>query len=448
MNEALIRELHARLRSALEKRFEIGELLGAGGFAAVFRARDPVLGRDVAIKVLDVSLAADATATERLLDEARLVATIEHPHIAPLFEAGRHGDIVCLVMRYYPEGSLGDRLAGDGTIPAAEIARLGAEIADALAAAHERGVVHLDIKPDNILLDADGHAAVVDFGIATAAGRPGEDGVARGTPHYMSPEQVAGDPVDGRADVYALGVVLYELATGKRPIGGDSAAAVMANQIRQAPAPLSSLAPELPTALAGVITRALAKEPEARWSSARELGDALRRAGSEHLLVPPRMARRRTRRRWYRRGGILLGGVIAGIALLVYAAVSVIRVFSEGEPPSLDVMAPLIPAEILDSARTRGVIDQRDTVIYVFAPNGHGLDDAMLVTTRHLIAISQGAPRRYAHAADYDLDIRRTGSVGMLILRDSAASRVDTLYHGMSGREQQALFFALRRALP
>ena len=150
-------------------RLEIGELLGVGGFAAVFRARDPLLGRDVAIKVLDPSLA-QGRGTDRLLDEARLIAATEHPHIVPLYEVDRQGDLVSLVMRYFPHGSLAERLEREGALPPAMVARLGTEVADALATAHARGVVHLDVKPDNILLDADGHAAVTDFGIARLAG--------------------------------------------------------------------------------------------------------------------------------------------------------------------------------------------------------------------------------------------------------------------------------------
>ena len=449
MDEALARGLGARLGAALGDQFEIGELIGAGGFAAVFRARDPLLGRDVAIKVLDPSVASDPAASDRLLDEARMVATIEHPHIVPLYEAGRRDGLVFLVMRYFPDGPVGSRLERSGDLAPAAVAGLGIEVADALAAAHARGVIHLDIKPDNILLDSGGHAAVSDFGIArlTAGAEPLATGLVSGTPHYMSPEQVAGDQLDGRADVYALGVVLYELATGRRPVEGDTDARVMANQIRQMPVAIGAVVPEFPAPLAEVITRALAKDPEARWNSAADMAAALRAASAPDKLLPPRLARRRARRRWYARMAMVAGGLTAGLVLLVYIVVRLLGMFTEGEPPTLDAMAPTIPAPMLDSARSLGYLAEDDTVLYLFAPHGRGLDNALYVTTRDLIALTDGRPRRYPRKADYSIDLRRTNQQGVLTFTHPVTEATDTVYRAMSGVEQQVLLLALRRIL-
>ncbi len=287
MDAARTEALARRLNAALGGRLALGELLGVGGFAAVFRGRDPLLNRDVAIKALDPTLVLDDSAADRLLDEARLVATAEHPHIVPLYEAGHRDGVVYLVMRFFPDGTLGARLSGEGPLTPAGVARLGIEVADALSAAHARGVLHLDIKPENLLLDGDGHAFVADFGISrvAAAADATPDGTSSGTPHYMSPEQVAGDRLDGRADVYALGVVLYEAATGRRPITGNSAVNIMANQVSKAPEPLSTVAPDLPKALSDIITRALAKDPDDRWDSAKEMADALRTASAADKLL-------------------------------------------------------------------------------------------------------------------------------------------------------------------
>jgi serine/threonine-protein kinase len=449
MDDALIRDLHTRLRSTLGDQFEIGTLLGAGGFAAVFRARDPVLGREVAIKVFDPSLSLSATAADRLLTEARLVASIEHPHIVPLYEAGVQGGLVFLVMRCLPDGTVGTRLKREGPLAAAEVARIGEEVAEALAAAHDRGVVHLDIKPDNILLDSHGHTAVTDFGIAQAiaSSESGSTSGVSGTPHYMSPEQVAGDRLDGRSDLYSLGVVLYELATGALPVGGDSSAKVMANQVRQAPAPLATVAPELPTALAQVITRALAKDPAARWASAKEMAEALKTAGGADQLLTPRMASRRTRRQWYGRAGMVLGGLAIGVGVIVYMAVQVLRGLFSGDPPALDVMAPLIPPVLLDSARAAGILAPGDTAIYIFARHGEGVSDALIITTRDLVIARHGTPRRYARASDFDINLNRVGQHGVVILKPKGIRQTDTLYDAISGVEQQTLMLALKRLL-
>lgn len=447
MNEAGTKHLATLLRNALGSRLMLGELLGVGGFAAVFRARDPLLNRDVAIKALDPALVLDDKAADRLLDEARLVATAEHPHIVPLYEAGHRDGVVYLVMRYFPDGTLGSRLSLGGALHPAGVVQLGIEVAEALAAAHARGVLHLDIKPENLLLDAEGHAYVSDFGISrvVAAAEASPNGTSSGTPHYMSPEQVAGDRLDGRADVYALGVVLYEAATGRRPIEGNSAANIMANQVSQAPSPLAVVAPELPAALATIIMHSLAKDPAERWASAKEMADALRAAGVADKLLSPRLARRRTRRRWFGRTALVAGGLVGGILLFGYLAYQVWIGFRSGELPGLDASAPMIPTAMLDSARAFGALTDRDTVLYLFAPHGRGMRDALLATPTDLVILTDSAFRRYPHDT-FTLLLARTNREGYVILKFRGGTPPDTVYHSISGLEQQILELGMRKA--
>jgi serine/threonine-protein kinase len=447
MDNARLRDLQVRLRAIVAGQFEVRELLGSGGFAAVFRAKDTLLGRDVAIKVLDPSLALDASAANRLLDEARLVASIEHAHIVPLYEAGHQDGIVYLVMRYYPDGTARARLERTGRWSPGQVVQLGIEAAEALAAAHARGVVHLDIKPDNILLDSNGHAAVADFGIARvlAASGAAQPGMVSGTPHYMSPEQVAGDQLDGRADVYALGVVLYQLATGQRPVRGDSDREVMANQVRQVPKPLSEIVPDMPAPLARAITKALAKEPAERWAGAQEMADALRAAAAPDQLLSPAQARKRVRRRWYFRGAMVGCGLLAGLVLFGYIVVRLISTFGKGDPPAIDALSPLIPPVLVDSARAMGALTDRDTLLYVFAPHSHGLADAFFVTNRDMVAVKGGVIKRYAIADDYDLDLRLTPGHGYLLVNLPARQLADTVYSTLSGLELQVMTLSLKR---
>ncbi|MEZ4586748.1 MAG: serine/threonine-protein kinase [Gemmatimonadales bacterium] len=325
----MIADLESRLRTILRGRFEVRELLGAGGFGAVFRAFDPTLERDVAIKAFFADQGAGDT--DVALDEAKLVARIEHPHIVPLYHAESRDGIVYLVMRCFPD-TLRARIDRAPLDPEA-LARLGAQVADALAAAHERGVVHLDVKPDNILLDGDGNPAVTDFGIArlVGAGDQSPTGVVSGTPHYMSPEQVAGDRVDGRTDVYALGAVLYEAATGKTPVAGDSAAGHGQSRFARRP-PLRKGGAQSRPPWARIISQALAKDPDDRWQSARAMATAFatrparstnsRRAGQEAhpaALVPS--------------SGILAAGLFAGFIAIGYLVYQGCAFFGGRRPP-------------------------------------------------------------------------------------------------------------------
>src|SRR4051812_15936908 len=354
-----IAALRPKLEAALGGQLQLGALLGEGGFAAVFRAHDPFLERDVAIKVLDPSLAVDAAREEQFLHEARTIAAAEHPHIVPLYSAESTGGLLYLVMRLLPGQSLGDRIA-EGKLPAAEAARIALECARALAAAHAVGVVHRDIKPANILLDANGNATVTDFGIALVTSRGARElvGSTSGTPHYMSPEQSLGEQVDGRSDVYALGVVLYEMLTGTLPFSGRNATEVIAKHI-SAPAPkVSEREPETPVALVRLVDRMLAKDPATR-PTATELVKELTAASTPNALLTPSQVRRK---RWKRRG-LYLGIAVASAGPVIYVGVRIaFQLMSfllgggEGAEPALLESGGAVPDSIVRLAREAGIV--------------------------------------------------------------------------------------------
>src|SRR5580765_3692714 len=272
--------LQKRLQQALGQEFTVGPLLGQGGFAAVFRARDNALNRDVAVKVLDVDLAPSPTVAERFLREAQTVARLEHPHIVPIYKVGRHEEVFYIIMRCIDGLSLGDLLERHQKLSIGDAARIARQVADALAYAHSHDIVHRDIKPDNVLLDKSGHVLVTDFGIAKAAqaataAQLTTEGMIIGTPQYMSPEQASGDKVDGRSDIYSLGIVLYQMLSGEPPFDGDSSASILAKQLTQAPAPIRRTRSDVPDELAFVLERMLQKNPARRPQTAKELSHAL-----------------------------------------------------------------------------------------------------------------------------------------------------------------------------
>ncbi|MGH7612870.1 MAG: serine/threonine-protein kinase [Gemmatimonadales bacterium] len=266
------------LQRALDGRYAVERELGRGGMATVYLARDLKHERRVAIKVLhrDVS---QAVGSGRFLREIAIVAQLQHPHILGLHESGEAGGLLYYVMPYVEGESLRDRLDHERQLPIDEAVRIALEVADALGHAHTLGLVHRDIKPDNILLSG-GHAIIADFGIATAltvaAGEKlTQTGTAIGTPQYMSPEQAAGERVDGRCDLYALGCVLYEMLAGGPPFTGPTSQAILA---RHAVDPVPSLRTVRGTVSPGlewVIDKVLAKVPADRFATAAEFADAV-----------------------------------------------------------------------------------------------------------------------------------------------------------------------------
>jgi len=270
----MARDLLPVVRNALAGRYDIEAEVGRGGAARVYRARGPD-GRSVALKILRPELVVTVTA-DRFLREIRIIQRLEHPHIGRLIDAGQSDWLVYYAMPFVDGPSLQQVLQKQGRVSAPDTARLARDLLSALAHAHERGIVHRDVKPDNILISRDG-AVLVDFGIARAIELSGTDrltksGMAVGTSRYMSPEQIAGSEiVDPRSDLYSLACVLFECLVGRPPYQHPNELAILELH-RTAPIPdLGALAPQAPPELAGAITRALAKAAEGRWPSAREM---------------------------------------------------------------------------------------------------------------------------------------------------------------------------------
>ena len=272
--------LHDRVVAAIGQSYELESEIGRGGMSVVYRARDLRLNRQVAIKVLPPELAYDAAIRTRFTREAQTSAQLSHAHIVPIFDVGEKEGIAYLVMALITGGNLAALLMREPRQPIEEVRRFLREIADALAYAHVRGVIHRDIKPDNILIDADsGRAMVTDFGIARAmeAGtRLTLTGIAVGTPAYMSPEQAVGErELDGRSDIYSVGVLGYQMLTGRMPFSAANSIALLFKHVTERPRPIAELRPETPRVLRDAIERALMKSPEDRWPTAAALRDAL-----------------------------------------------------------------------------------------------------------------------------------------------------------------------------
>ena len=345
----------------LADRYRLLEPIGEGGMAVVHRGHDELLDRDVAIKLLRAAYAEDPAFVRRFRSEARHAAALHDPRIVTIFDGGvdptTGADYIVMQLVHGP--TLEAILAERGRLPLGEALRIATETAEALQVAHERGIVHRDVKPGNILIDQDGSVRVADFGIARAAGDGGAttSGVVIGSPYYVSPEQVDGEPVTPASDIFSLGVVLYEMITGVRPYDGPSAAAIALQRLRRPPRPPSAIQPDVPADLDAIVMRAMERNPARRFPSAAELAVALdgfrlvhlggvRRDGSRArpaaealapvdvnapALAPTRIVgaarqRQREARRWAPAGAAVAGAATAG------AATSAVRPAS---PPTL-----------------------------------------------------------------------------------------------------------------
>jgi serine/threonine-protein kinase len=328
-------ELIDRLQRHLGSAFRLERELGGGGMSRVFLAEESALGRRVVMKVLPPELAAGVNA-DRFRREIQLAANLQHPHIVPIFSAGEADGLLYYTMPLIEGESLRHRLMRETELPVAEVLRILREVADALASAHRRGIVHRDIKPDNVLLSQH-HAVVTDFGVAKAlssatgaapavsAGHPLTTvGLALGTPSYMAPEQAAGDAnTDHRADIYALGAMAYEMLTGQPPFTGTSPQQILAAHLSKTPEALATRRATVPPMLADIVMRCLEKRPADRWQSAGELGAALEACAvpsGGSTPVTTAAISRVTRRRW----------PLVGAAALVAAAAAAIGIYRRG----------------------------------------------------------------------------------------------------------------------
>src|SRR6266446_7549851 len=270
--------------------YEIQSPLGAGGMGEVYRARDTRLERDVAVKVLPASLASDANLRQRLVREAKAVSKLSHPHICTLHDIGHQDGVDFLVMELVEGETLEHRLV-KGPLPSDQVLRYAAQIADALAKAHKVGITHRDLKPANIMLTKSG-AKLMDFGLAKQSGpaplataltemtmeqsKLTTEGMLVGTFQYMAPEQLEGKEADSRTDIFSLGELIYEMATGKPPFSGKSRASLIAAILTTEPQPMANLQPMTPLPLDRIVKRCLAKDPDERWQSACDLASELR----------------------------------------------------------------------------------------------------------------------------------------------------------------------------
>ena len=290
-------ELQARLAHTLDGRYRVRDVLGAGGMGVVFLADDVALDRAVAIKVLPPAVSHDPTVVERFRREAKTAARLDHPGIIPIYRVESEGGLDYFIMRYVAGRSLDAVLRAEGSLPVDAALRVLREAAAALAHAHRHGVVHRDVKPANIMLDADGRVVLTDFGISRASAPAGADatteprltelGTAIGTPQYMAPEQAVGHAVDGRADQYALAIVGFEMLVGRVPFDEETPHAIIHRQISEAPPDLASLRPAVPRHVAATIAKGLRKSPSSRFATMEAFALALEDASAAMLSRTP-----------------------------------------------------------------------------------------------------------------------------------------------------------------
>src|SRR5918998_994605 len=264
----------------VDERYEVKGLLGAGGMAEVFLAHDEVLDRDVALKMLKDKFTENDEFVERFKREAQSAAALSHPNIVPIFDRGASEDgTYYIAMEYLSGGTLKDRILSKGALPARTAAAVALQIAEALRVAHERGVIHRDIKPHNILITDSGHVKVADFGIARAAEATtiSDHGDILGTAHYISPEQAMGEPVGPASDLYSLGVVLYEMLTGRVPFEVENLSDLPAAHAGGPPPHPRELNPEIPEGADALVMRLLCRDPDDRYATANHLIKDLKR---------------------------------------------------------------------------------------------------------------------------------------------------------------------------
>jgi eukaryotic-like serine/threonine-protein kinase len=319
-------------------RYELEELCGSGGMSSVYRAHDRLLERTVALKILHEHFMRDDAYVERFRREARAVAQLAHPNIVTVIDRGEQDGRQFIVFEFVDGMNLKELVEQEGPLTPREAIELALQVARGLAFAHERGLVHRDVKPQNVLLDGDGRAKVTDFGIAHAVDREGMTitGTIMGTSNYISPEQARGEPVDEQSDIYSLGCVLYELLTGEVPFDGDNFVAVAMRHVNDPVPSVSDVRPDVPPHLDWTVRQAMAKDPAERFRSMAEFAAELEACHAElegadgaTVVVPPRRPPRRARSRTRRRSRVL-PAVLAGVALATLAG-ALVGIFTLGD---------------------------------------------------------------------------------------------------------------------
>lgn len=343
--------------------YEIVSAIGAGGMGEVYRARDPRLGRDVAIKVLPARLSADADRLSRFEQEARAAAALNHPNILAVHDIGQHEGAPYIVSELFEGETVRERLTG-GALPVRKAVEYGIQMAHGLAAAHEKGIVHRDLKPDNIFVTSDGRVKILDFGLAklvhTETALAGatdfpttppktQAGLVLGTMGYMAPEQVRGLVADHHADIFAFGVVLYEMLSGRRAFQEQTAIDTMTAILKEDPADLPVAERHIPPALARMVDRCLEKNPAARFQTASDLGFALEALSTQSghteisTAIPAVSKRRFAERISWASAGALVATAIAVAAMIYFPAApdsdSSIR-FAVSPPPNVTLIGP------------------------------------------------------------------------------------------------------------
>ena len=372
-----------RLATALEGRYRIERELGQGGMATVYLAHDLRHDRPVALKVLRPELAA-TLGPERFVNEIHVAARLTHPHILPVHDSGEAAGFLFYVMPYIDGETLRHRLTRQGALPVPEAARLLRDVADALAAAHALGVVHRDIKPDNVLLTGR-HALVADFGVAKAVSEAtGRQhlttvGTALGTPQYMAPEQAAADVnIDHRADIYALGVVAYELLTGHPPFAG-SPQQILAAHVMTAPVPVTQVRPDLPPALGELVMRCLAKLPAERWQSAGDVARTLETFATPSGGITPTETRSVSAVKPSAVPRLALAGL--AIVVLAIAALGTWRLLSRGGTPLNPDLIAIFPFRVTSVDPSLGYLGEGMVDLLAAMYTGEGGPRALDVRT-------------------------------------------------------------------
>jgi len=418
----------AAVREALKDEYELEKELGRGGMAIVFKARDKSLEREVAIKVLPFSLSFDAEFVERFQREARTSAKLEHPNIIPIYRVGKSGRVIFFVMKFLRGKPLSDVIEARGAIPVPEIKRVLIEAARALGYAHKHGIVHRDIKPDNIMFDELGQAIVTDFGIAKAqsGARLTGTGMSIGTPHYMSPEQARAQNLDGRSDIYSLGVVGYQCLTGHVPFDGEDSFSIGYKHImEELPTPALETAEQRD--LFAIIQKMMAKKVEDRFQTAEDLVASLEGTGGVASAMMSDVATRPT---------AALGAKDSMAAIAAQATTPLPRASGSMAPPPGHTPGGAAPAAPPKPARPapkpRPVPKKKSRaplligIVLVLAGAGLGGYLAFGAQIRQTLGIGQPNADSLAHARQLADSTHRADSIALAKTRADSISKAES----------------------